>query len=98
MSVVAYVITDACRDHVEAFCVAVCPVDCIHPAAGEPGHDEARQLYIDPDACTDCDACIDECPWGAIHPAGELPAQHAAAAERNAAWYRGPGAAFRSTA
>ena len=43
-----------------------CPVDCIHPTPDEPGFDEAEQLYIDPEECIDCDACVEACPVDAI--------------------------------
>ena len=29
-------------------------------------------LYIDPDTCIDCGACVDECPVEAIFPDNEL--------------------------
>jgi ferredoxin len=31
-------------------------------------------LYIDPDYCTCCSACIPECPVGAIYSEDEVPA------------------------
>lgn len=34
-------------------------------------------LYIDPDGCIDCGACVAECPAGAIFPEGEVPAAYA---------------------
>ena len=46
-------------------CVAVCPVECFH------GDDE--MLYIDPDECIDCGACVPECPVEAIYDETELP-------------------------
>jgi ferredoxin len=30
-------------------------------------------LYIDPDTCIDCGACIPECPYEAIFPEEEVP-------------------------
>ena len=31
-----------------------------------------KQLYINPDVCIDCGACLPECPVDAIHPTEEL--------------------------
>jgi NAD-dependent dihydropyrimidine dehydrogenase PreA subunit len=41
-------------------CVDVCPVDCIYE-----GED---QLYIHPDECIDCGACVPEWPLDALVP------------------------------
>src|SRR5574340_578148 len=30
-------------------------------------------IYIDPDTCIDCGACIPECPYAAIFPEDEVP-------------------------
>lgn len=69
----AYVIAEPCIGSKDASCVKVCPVDCIHPGPGEPDFAAAEQLYIDPDECIDCDACVGECPVGAIYPETHLP-------------------------
>jgi len=61
---VTHVITGACCK--DAACVSVCPVDCIHPAPGEPDYASAEMLYIDPATCIDCEACIDVCPVDAV--------------------------------
>jgi ferredoxin len=39
------------------------------------GHPEEEWpwLYIDPDTCIDCGACIPECPYEAIFPEEEVP-------------------------
>jgi ferredoxin len=39
------------------------------------GHPEEKWpwLYIDPDTCIDCGACIPECPYEAIFPEEEVP-------------------------
>ena len=31
-------------------------------------------LYINPDECTSCDACVPVCPVNAIYPADKMPA------------------------
>src|SRR5215210_154815 len=71
VSHMAYVIAGTCVKDDE--CVEVCPVDCIHPAPGEPDFETAEQLYIDPATCIDCDACVEVCPVGAIFAPDEVP-------------------------
>jgi ferredoxin len=57
--------------------VAVCPVNCIHGPIDVEGAGEevenmskeelvGKQLYINPDECINCAACIPECPVDAI--------------------------------
>ena len=72
---VAFVITEPCIGCKDAACTLVCPCDCIHPLAGEPGVDAAKQLFIDPSHCIDCGLCVDECPVQAIHHEDEVPTQ-----------------------
>jgi ferredoxin len=61
----AFVVTSNCQKCRFTDCVAVCPVDCFHE-----GDD---MLYIDPDECIDCGACVPECPVEAIHDASSIP-------------------------
>ena len=68
-----YVITEPCIDTKDSSCVEVCPVDCIHPTPDDPGFDEAKQLFINPDECIDCDACVEACPVDAITPEDQVP-------------------------
>jgi ferredoxin/flavodoxin---NADP+ reductase len=64
-----YVIAgDCCSD---ASCVAVCPMNSIHPSPGEPGFGTTDGLFIDPRTCIDCGACADICPVGAAKPADQ---------------------------
>ena len=58
----SYVITGKCLGERYATCVAVCPVDCMHP--GE--YKNEVFLIIDPEECIDCGACLPECPIDAI--------------------------------
>lgn len=60
-----FVVTDNCKGCRFTDCVAVCPVECFH------GDDE--MLYIDPDECIDCGACVPECPVEAIYDEAQLP-------------------------
>ena len=53
-----HVVTENCDQCRFTECVAVCPVDCFH---GDQSH-----LYIDPDVCIDCGACVPVCPVKAI--------------------------------
>ncbi len=69
-----YVVTQSCC--ADASCVVACPVNCIHPAPGEPGFAEAEMLYVDASSCVGCGACVTACPVGAIVPDTRLsPAQ-----------------------
>lgn len=47
-----------CVDIHDRSCIAVCPVDCIYEGD--------RKLYIQPEECIDCGACLIECPVSAI--------------------------------
>ncbi|NBE53491.1 FAD-dependent oxidoreductase [Streptomyces boluensis] len=81
-----YVVTRSCC--ADASCVLACPVNCIHPAPGEPGFATAEMLYVDPRTCVDCGACTTACPVDALKPhtalgEGELPFL-----ELNASYYK----------
>ncbi|MFH9725663.1 FAD-dependent oxidoreductase [Streptomyces sp. NPDC017254] len=65
-----YAITQTCCS--DATCVAVCPVNCIHPTPEEPDFGTTDMLYVDPEACIDCGACADACPVDAIFPVDRL--------------------------
>ncbi|MGW1786395.1 4Fe-4S dicluster domain-containing protein [Streptomyces sp. NPDC002143] len=83
----AYVITEPCVGAKDGSCVEVCPVDCIHPAPGEPGYATATQLYINPTECIDCDACVGVCPVGAPLPDDQLPDMWAHFAQLNSDFF-----------
>lgn len=83
-----YVITESCIGVKDASCVAVCPVDCIHPAPSEEAFATEEQLYIDPGICIDCGACEPECPVQAIYPGDAVPEELRMYLEKNAAYYR----------
>ncbi len=85
----AYVIAEPCIGNKDASCTEVCPVDCIHPAPGEPGFEDAAQLFIDPAECIECDACVDACPVDAAVAEDLLPPEWRHYRELNAAHYRG---------
>lgn len=83
-----HVIAEPCIGVKDASCVAVCPVDCIHPRKDEGEFAASEQLYIDPDTCIDCGLCVDECPVKAIFPEDDLPAEWKKYIEINAAHYK----------
>ncbi|HTU24690.1 MAG TPA: ferredoxin family protein [Pirellulales bacterium] len=62
----AYVVTQPCFGCKYTDCVVVCPMDSFRE--GE------KMLYIDPETCIDCDACVPECPVEAIFPEWNVPA------------------------
>jgi ferredoxin--NADP+ reductase len=78
----SYAISGECCS--DASCVAACPMNCIHPAPGEPGFGTGASLYIDPRTCIDCGACADICPVDAARPAEESGSDDV---ERNAAYF-----------
>lgn len=81
-----HVITESCCN--DGSCVAVCPVNCIHPTPDEPGWVGAEMLYIDPDTCIDCGACVDVCPVNAIVADYDLSEGNQIYTDVNAAWYQ----------
>ena len=84
----AYVITQPCIGVKDAACVAVCPMDCIHPTPDEPEFALAEQLYIEPEACIDCGMCVAECPVNAIFAQEDVPADWTDFIEKNASHFR----------
>jgi NAD-dependent dihydropyrimidine dehydrogenase PreA subunit len=62
-----YVIAEPCVDMLDRSCTDVCPVDCIYEGR--------RKLYINPDECIDCGACLTACPNDAVFHDDQLPAQ-----------------------
>ncbi len=83
----AYVIAEPCIGVKDTACVGACPVDCIHPRKDEAGFDSSAQLYIDPQECIDCGACVPVCPVSAIFALDDLPAKWAHFAQVNADHY-----------
>src|SRR5437588_1525385 len=63
----AFVVCEPCHDCKYTDCVAVCPCECFY-------HDD-WQLYIDPNDCIDCEACVVECPVEAIYRDTNVPEQ-----------------------
>ena len=75
-----YVIAEPCINVKDRSCVDVCPVDCIYE-----GPD---MLFIHPDECIDCGACVPACPVEAIFALDETPAKWSEFISKNADYYR----------
>lgn len=60
-----FVVTAPCFGCKYTDCVVVCPMDCFREGA--------TMLYIDPDDCIDCGACVPECPVEAIFYEDDVP-------------------------
>jgi ferredoxin len=84
-----YVIADPCRGTKDGSCLEVCPVDCIHPTKDDVRFKTAEQLYIDPEVCIECDACVLACPTGAPMPAELLPEHWQEYEQINADFFNG---------
>jgi len=61
----AYVVTSNCERCRFTDCATTCPVACFHG--------DAERLYIDPNTCIDCGACVDACPVRAIYDRVDVP-------------------------
>jgi ferredoxin len=72
----AYVVCEPCHDCKYTDCVVVCPCDCFYQ--------DDFQLYIDPEECIDCEACVPECPVDAIFHEGSVPVQWSSFIQLNA--------------
>ena len=62
----AFVVTGGCYGCKYTDCVVVCPCDSFREGD--------QMLYIDPESCIDCDACVPECPVEAIFYEENVPA------------------------
>lgn len=60
-----HIVTDNCQGCRFTDCVSHCPVECFHA--------DADRLYIDPNVCVDCGACIPVCPVRAIYDVIDMP-------------------------
>ena len=93
-----HVITSRCVGTLDAACTSVCPMDCIAgPVPLETlnaVHRDERatrfgdmQLFVDPDSCIDCAACVAVCPVGAILHEDDVPPEEQDAIARNEAFF-----------
>jgi len=83
-----YIICEPCIGTKDTACVDVCPVDCIHPRKDESDFESADMLYIHPDECIDCGACVPACPVEAIFSLDETPDRWEAFIGKNERYYR----------
>ena len=78
----AHIVTANCNDCKYTDCCVVCPVECFYQ--------DEMMLYIDPEDCIDCEACVPECPVEAIFAEANTPAQWSSYIQLNADKRRGP--------
>jgi NAD-dependent dihydropyrimidine dehydrogenase PreA subunit len=82
----AYVITDSCIK--DSLCVDVCPTDCIHPKQDEPGFEAVTQLFVDPEECIDCGACVPACTSDSITRVDDVLEDKKSFVEKNSAYFQ----------
>jgi len=63
----AMVVTEPCFGCKYTDCAVVCPVECFREGSSI--------LFIDPEVCIDCGACVPECPTEAIYHEDDVPDQ-----------------------
>jgi len=71
-----HVVCEPCDNCKYTYCVEVCPVECFREGQ--------TMLYIDPEECIDCEACVPECPVDAIFIDENVPEQWQQYVEINA--------------
>ena len=71
-----FVVTKECIGCKDTACVTVCPCDCFHEGS--------EMLYINPEDCIDCEACVAECPAEAIFYEDDVPKEFFSDIELNA--------------
>ena len=90
-----FIITDPCIETKDTACVDVYPVDCIHPRKDEPEFAQTTMLYIHPEECIDCGACVPACPVSAIYDSPDsTPASQKGLIEANSVYRAGDAGAF----
>ncbi len=60
-----HVVCNDCVNCKYTDCVVVCPVECFYEGP--------QMLYIHPEECIDCEACVPECPVEAIFLEENIP-------------------------
>ncbi len=60
-----HVVCQACFACKYTDCVVVCPVECFYEGD--------QMVYIHPEECIDCEACVPECPVEAIFEESNVP-------------------------
>ena len=68
-----YVIAEPCIDLKDLSCVGGLPGRLHSSDRRRAGFAGVNQLYIDPEECIDCDACVEACPVDAIFAEDQLP-------------------------
>jgi len=65
----AFIIGKACVDCMDTACACACPVGGSGAEVEAQGREAfpGGQLYINPDECINCGACLPECPVNAIY-------------------------------
>jgi ferredoxin len=63
----AFVVTEPCFGCKYTDCVTVCPTEAFYQ--------DENMLYIHPEECICCGACVPECPVDAIYDEPEVPRQ-----------------------
>ena len=71
-----YVVCEPCVNCRYTDCVVVCAVEAFHL--------DDTAVWINPETCIDCDACVPECPVEAIYADSTLPEHFAEWLELNA--------------
>src|SRR5688572_16046576 len=71
----AHVVTEPCDNCNDTVCVVVCPAECCSV--------EPTRLFINPEECIDCEACVHECPVEAIYHQDNVPEQWESYTELN---------------
>ena len=56
------------------------------------GQKDTEQLYIDPEECIDCDACVEACPVDACFAEDQLPEEWTKFTELNVQYFKNQGA------
>ena len=72
----AHVVCKPCYNCKYTDCVAVCPVECFREGK--------KFVYIEPEECIDCEACVPECPVEAIFHEDNVPEEWHGFIELNA--------------
>ncbi len=62
-----HVVCQPCENCKYTDCVVVCPVEAFREGD--------IMVYIDPEVCIDCEACVAECPVEAIYHEDSVPEQ-----------------------